>query len=46
MTCCGLSGPEGAPAIAENMYAALAWHRVRPEPETDALVEQLVPGTP
>ena len=41
-----LLGPEGAPATAENMYAALAYHRVRPEPETDALVEQLVPGSP
>lgn len=40
-----LLGPEGAPATAEEMYGALARHRVRPEPETDALVEQLDPGS-
>ncbi len=40
-----LRGPEGAPGTAERMYAALSRHRARPEPETDALVEQLVPGS-
>ncbi len=40
-----LRGTEGAPATSEEMYAVLSRHRVRPEPETDALVEQLVPGS-
>jgi hypothetical protein len=37
-------GTAGAAEVAQEMYGALDRHRARPEPETDALVEQLVPG--
>lgn len=40
----GRQGPDGAAAVAEEMYLALRGCRVWPEPETDALVAQLVPG--
>jgi hypothetical protein len=37
-------GPEPTAAVADQMYTALAGLRIWPAPETDALVEQLVPG--
>ncbi len=37
-------GPEPAGALADEMYAVLAGQRIWPAPETDALVEQLIPG--
>jgi len=39
-----LLGRDGAASVAGEMESVLRRHRVRPEPETDALVEQLVPG--
>jgi hypothetical protein len=40
---CGGRGPEPAGAVAAEMYAVLQAARLRPEPETDALVAHLAP---
>jgi hypothetical protein len=40
----GRRGPDGAVAVAGQMYDTLQARRVWPEPETDALVAQLAPG--
>ncbi len=44
LTITGTDGPTAASSVADRMYAALAAHHARPEPETDALVAQLAPG--
>jgi hypothetical protein len=37
-------GPQPVAMAADEMYGVLAAHRIWPEPETDALVQQLAPG--
>jgi hypothetical protein len=37
-------GPQPVAMAADEMYRVLAAHRIWPEPETDALVQQLAPG--
>ncbi|HEU5007304.1 MAG TPA: hypothetical protein VFT67_10045 [Jatrophihabitantaceae bacterium] len=41
----GRRGPEPAAAVAADLYRTLREHRAWPEPETDALVAQLAPGS-
>ena len=39
-----LTPPDGTPGVVADLEAALADGRVRAEPQTDALVQQLLPG--
>ena len=40
----GRSEPDAGAGVVAEIYETLAVHHIRPEPETDALVAQVVPG--
>ncbi|HVU90827.1 MAG TPA: hypothetical protein VHC23_01265, partial [Jatrophihabitans sp.] len=44
LTITSWDGPDGAAAVAAEMYAVLRDRGVWPEPETDALVAQVAPA--